>query len=146
MSEIRHTMPQVKEYRLEALTHIVHQRLSPAIAANTSIEKYLDPITQDMVFQLRARVYGQKREMTVRFPASWWDAVKDRWLPRGLSLVNRYGRTDLTLIKPAVYRDIRAELWETFPDLKIRGNDRVAYHFLAYDSVTDEPYPTQTRR
>lgn len=144
MTQLIAKRPTVREYRLERLQYVVRQQLGPNLASSVHAESYMDHVTTDMVLQLKANVWGQKREKTIRFPATWWDAFKARWQDsfwfQTLSVVVflfTLGR--VYLMSDVQYRDIRAELWETFPNLKIAGNDGIAHHFLAFDSVTDEP-------
>lgn len=70
------------------------------------VDYYLDDALNAMVLNLSTFVYGEQRQITVRTPADWREAVKERFAPKWV--LTRW---------PVKYRDIKAELFAAYPDI-----------------------------
>jgi len=55
-------------------------------AIDFAVEKSIDYTVDSLVLRLRAFMWGEKSapDDVIRYPTTWWDAVKQRWLPRWL--------------------------------------------------------------
>lgn len=81
----------INSVTLERMTFAVHQYISPELAADfgnaPSVQVLEQHVYGGLVVQLRQHVYAQSLDQaTVRYPATWRDAVKDRlysWLRSG---------------------------------------------------------------
>lgn len=78
----------VKEHRLEAFRFGVNRAISryelQDIAPSLELEVF-ERSGAEMVMQLCATLYGRRNEgQEIRYPATWWDAVKLRWFPAWL--------------------------------------------------------------
>jgi len=62
----------------------VRQRVSPGMLEelnDLNVDVFTD-LLGDMVITLHAHVFSRRvADTTVRYPATWWDALKARWFP-----------------------------------------------------------------
>lgn len=84
----------LSRYQLEDLAHSIE------------LEAVQHRLGEQLVYQLRAYLYGKKESTEHRFPATWWDAVKIRFFPAWL--LRRY---------PPIFIVIRADATELYPDI-----------------------------
>jgi hypothetical protein len=57
--------------------------LQAALASNVQLTTFLDHQLNELVLTLRGAIGSQRcmDEINITYPADWWEAVKDRWLP-----------------------------------------------------------------
>jgi hypothetical protein len=68
-----------------------------------------DFIKNRMTLLVRGYIWGESgKTQTIRYPATWWDAFKERWFPQWL--LTRY---------PAAYREHKIDLRTLYPNFKI---------------------------
>ena len=68
-----------------------------------------DFIKNRMTLLVHGYIWGESgKTQTIRYPATWWDAVKERWFPQWL--LARY---------PVTYREHEISLKTLYPDFKI---------------------------
>lgn len=111
-------------------THIDRHALASVRQAKA--EAYLDHITGQMVAQLAARVATEELESkSASWPATWWDAVKQRWFPAWL--LRRY---------PVRMESVRIEARALFPTVELPEHPRFIQIALDRRSwlATDEDY------
>lgn len=70
---------------LERLKVAVASQVSPALAANLTVEQHVD-IMKNLVLRIQSEVLGDKLaedtyEQSISVPATAWDHVKRDWLP-----------------------------------------------------------------
>lgn len=70
---------------------------------------------EELVIQLRSYVYGKKTHglQEIRYPATWWDAVKLRWFPAWA--LKRW---------PARWVEYRAITQDLYPQIKVLPDQR----------------------
>ena len=73
MTDIQQTMLTPREWRSR-------REVSPLQVANLRYHEFEDEIRGNMVRQITAVVWGQDLGV-IRYPATWWDAVKERFAP-----------------------------------------------------------------
>ena len=79
------------------------------------LEVIRDHATQQLVMTLHASIYGKHHEdrHVIRYPATWWDAVKERFAPAWFR--DRY---------PVCFTEVTASLKELYPDLTLELPDK----------------------
>lgn len=84
---------------------------------------------QDMItYQITGYVWSQDagKKVTFKYPSDWWEAVKERWLPKWL--LKKY---------PVNYTYKEFEVKATYPDLIIQGHQPVMRLFEStYDDFS----------
>lgn len=58
--------------------------IAPAVFEHMTIAKHEDWIADRLIYTIKTYILGAGEEHVdcdVRWPANWWEAVKDRWLP-----------------------------------------------------------------
>jgi hypothetical protein len=75
----------VKDIVLERLKVGIAQQISPALAANLTVEQQVD-FMRNLVFRMQSEFLGDKLaedayEQSIEVPATAWDHVKQDWLP-----------------------------------------------------------------
>ena len=89
----------MKEYEtleLEKIRFAVAKRVSLSFLENLEIEHYTDFITDSFTNILKWWVWGKQvteneyveSNIEIKYPETWWDAFKERWLPN--FLLKRY--------------------------------------------------------
>lgn len=58
------------------------KRIPKEILASVNIEFLKDKLSNDLIFGWKAAIAGQGLR-TIRYPKDWWQALKERWFPRG---------------------------------------------------------------
>jgi hypothetical protein len=73
----------LRTVRLDVFDLATAVRLDAPFMANPiAARAALDELTASVVLSFRARVAGERlKTETIRFPADWWEAVKERWFP-----------------------------------------------------------------
>jgi len=72
---------KVHEVMVKRLRFICKKRIPKGVLSTVKIEFYRDKFLDELVFQWRAVVAGQGLR-TIRYPKDWWQAFKERWLPK----------------------------------------------------------------
>lgn len=92
------------------------------------LEEIRDYTTGQLVMTLRAGIYGKKHpdKHVIRYPKTWWDAVKERFAPAWFR--DRY---------PVCFVEVTASLDEMYPDLTLELPDKnpVVKFIVREDSV-----------
>lgn len=87
-------------------------------------EVNLDRLMRAMVVNIRAEIYGkQLRHEEIKYPLTWWDALKERWYPKWL--LRKY---------PAKYKTIVLDIKELYPEISAPDRNPII-HLLRKDSV-----------
>lgn len=76
-----------KLYELENMKITLDSKIDRTALSglNTNFEMFMNEYTDQIIFRLRARLAGQKlEEVVARWPADWWEALKERWFPAWL--------------------------------------------------------------
>ena len=72
-----------REVALERLQYACQKAFPPAMLDQLSVERVADIVTGGVVYQFRAAIFAQRLdEQVVRYPADWWQALKQRFAPR----------------------------------------------------------------
>lgn len=81
------------------------------------VEDIRDDVNRQLVFTMRAFVYGKDHpeRHVIRYPATWWEAVKERFAPACFR--DRY---------PVVFTEVTASLEELYPEIEPALPDRHA--------------------
>lgn len=79
-SEIQHAV--LEQLKLRSSVSISEQTLR-----NVKITEYRDLLYQTLVINVEA-IFNQLKIEAARYPADWWQAVKERWFPQWL--LSRY--------------------------------------------------------
>src|SRR5690242_19260424 len=101
----------VDEVQLEKIKLAIAEGVSGELLDAMIEHKYFcdDFIKNRMTLLVHGYVWGESGETrTIRYPATWWDALKQRWFPRWL--LARY---------PATYREHEISLKTLYPNFKI---------------------------
>jgi hypothetical protein len=99
---------QYREIVLRRVQFYVRTHLSPEIC---TVDAHLDHLSRSMVVRLKAAIYGETvPEVDVKFPVTWWDAVKDRWFPE-------WSRRWF----PIEYRRVTVDKHTLFPSIEVPG-------------------------
>ena len=75
---------QLKMYELEnmKLSMESHIDMTQLRGLNMNVDTFLDEMAGRIVFKINARLASQKlEEVVARWPATWWQAFKERWYP-----------------------------------------------------------------
>jgi hypothetical protein len=83
--------PGFTEVVLKRVRQEFQRRCRPHCVDGTDLEfvSYIDQMTGDMILRLRASIWAEKpsgQEQVIEYPATWWDAFKERWLSRWLKV------------------------------------------------------------
>jgi hypothetical protein len=98
-----------EEVSLEKLRLACRMHLGAGVEVKAS--SYLDYRLQAMVVELDAAIWARKiGSHTERWPATWWDAVKERFVPQRF-------RQYVTIN----YRGINVDAYHTYPTLAIKS-------------------------
>ncbi len=74
---------------------------------------YWEHEVEGMIVGIRAHVLAKEiGHERYRWPADWWQALKDRWAPRWF--LKRW---------PVEYHTIHMNVWHTYPKLRIHGEE-----------------------
>ena len=101
----------VSEIQLEKIKLAIAEKVSEQMMDHlVSIEAVGDDfICNRLTLIIRGYIWGESgKTQTIRYPATWWDAVKERWFP--IWLLSRY---------PATYREHEISLKTLYPNFKI---------------------------
>lgn len=99
----------------QRVTQIAQLSIQNLHRPDMKVEAYLDSCTQDMVLRMERYLYGTKlSDFTVKHPADWFEALKERWFPAWL--LKRY---------PVLYTHHRVEQHAVFPDWVAPAQDRL---------------------
>jgi len=75
------TVQQVKTIAFERFKFQANKHLMDVcLLHNVDLEACVDWEVRDLVLKLRARILGE-RLVEIKYPADWWQALKDRWFP-----------------------------------------------------------------
>lgn len=97
---------QLKTIKL-AIVESVSNDLLDVIVEHKEIAD--DFIKNRVTLMIQGYIWGESgKTQLIRYPATWWDAVKERWFPRWL--LTRY---------PATYREHEITLKTLYPNFKI---------------------------
>lgn len=118
----------VKTHALEAFQHRLSASISRWELADRGVraEVLFDELAESLVAEVSwhmtgRRAYGE----AIVYPATWWDAVKDRWFPRWLR--RRF---------PPRFTEITPEMTEYFPDITpIQGQRSFVYREFSAPKV-----------
>lgn len=79
-------VPQPEVITLDKLQFVIAERISPfALESEVTVERITSDIAQIIETRARLIVAGEKLPVrTISYPATWWDAFKDRWFPVAL--------------------------------------------------------------
>jgi hypothetical protein len=112
---------------LERFTFAVQQEVTRearrfAIPARTSSQR--DPLTENMVYLMEQDIWGKQLErVEERWPADWWQAVKEHFAPKlgrlGAWLLRRY---------PVRYHTLCVDMKALFPSIPDPGPERLYVH------------------
>jgi hypothetical protein len=83
-----------------------------------NVQALLREEANNLLMTLHAFVPAQKKTHTVRYPADWWQAVKDRWYPAWA--LSRW---------PVVYRQITVDAHRTWEHLPVTAPDKWGQSF-----------------
>src|SRR6266404_2988643 len=77
-------LAQFQTLSLERLRYWVGRMISPKMLDDVvSMESYVDIITKSVMLRFQAQVFCQQLDAQfVRYPADWWEAVRERFAPR----------------------------------------------------------------
>jgi len=90
-----------REVVLEKVRYAISHAISNEVFGKIDVDAIANEITDAVVFRIRGEVLGESL-VTYRFPANWWEGVKDRWL-RWLPWVKvRYVQIDAKALYPKV--------------------------------------------
>jgi len=82
----------------------------------------VDVNIEEMLIRVRCRVYGEDLE-PIRYPADWWQALKDRWFPAWLR--RRYPVVYTAIDVAAMYPDLRVGHHRGYTTVvKVRTDER----------------------
>lgn len=79
------TTNEVKSYVASRVPFAVQRYLDIEALRRCKVDVELDPITDAMVVRLIGFVHampGERIRISRRWPKTWWQAVKERWLPK----------------------------------------------------------------
>lgn len=113
----------VSEVQLEKLKLAIAEKVSEhLLGAVVDIKAIQDDFIRDrLTLIIQGYIWGESgKTQLIHYPATWWDAVKERWFPRWL--LARY---------PAVYREHEISLKTLYPDFKISMSHEA--HVLKYE-------------
>lgn len=82
--EIFSKKPYVQEIPLDVVQYVVKQALpldSPLLMGNLEFHQYVNKALHSLVLQLHYKLAHRVAEQ-IRFPENWWEAVKERWMPK----------------------------------------------------------------
>lgn len=100
------------------------------VAAEYAVHLDYDHFARGIVAQIERTVWSKKiGHEDIRYPADWWEAVKERWAPRWF--LRRW---------PVRYRHFDVSVYHTYPGLTVREERptlRVS-HFTHTDKRPDE--------
>ena len=104
---------QYREIVLRKVRFAMAAHLSLDLLASTEADVFLDQYSASVVVRLQASVLGETvPEVDVKFPVTWWDAVKDRWFPKW----------SLRWF-PVEYRRITIDKHTLFPSIEVPGHE-----------------------
>ena len=79
---------------------------------NLEMREFRDECARRLIFQLEAKVASRKYAVkTVRYPASWLEAFKERFIP-----------DQWQHLWPVKYAEVTLEASAYYPDIEIRGH------------------------
>jgi hypothetical protein len=78
---------QMKRYLIEKVEIGLNTVVPRHFLMNAEISKYMDYMTDGLIFRFRSYLAGAKHEsthveQTIKVPLSWWDHVKERFAPK----------------------------------------------------------------
>lgn len=100
--------------------------------SNGKYEVIRDEARRRLIHELRVRVFGKRHpeKTVVRYPADWWEAVKERFAPAWF--LNRY---------PVRFTEVTATLDEMYPHLSQSiPKEEVVWHFHVRKEVNPYSY------
>lgn len=104
---------------------------------NAQIHYHVDRCRRELIMSMDvwfAGIADHEVHIDEEYPATWWDAFKDRWFPLWLKLrfPPRYKRI---FVKETIYKAV-------CPHLHVRGaNDHVEFLYSASRNVEDFAFP-----
>jgi hypothetical protein len=115
------------EATLQRLQFYARTLLTEEVLRNTKVESYVDQRLRGLVIEMQAAIYGRKLGTDqYRWPATWWDAVKERFAPHWF--LKRY---------PVQHRGVDVTAYHTYPTIKVHNN-KPYLHFM--HEVYDQPH------
>lgn len=93
------------------------------------LEEIRDHATQQLVMTLRAGIYGKQHpdKHVIRYPSTWWDALKERFAPAWFRDRHPVRFTEVTASLSELYPDLKVELPDKSPVLKFVVKDKPFY-------------------
>ena len=114
------TDANIQSVELERMKLVAVQYITDELAEQFAIEAKVDLSLHssfrfdDIVLRVVQEVYGRQVESkAVRYPADWWQAFKNHWLPTWA--LKRW---------PIVWRTERLEAWEVYPKVEMPEVER----------------------
>lgn len=102
---------EYSEVQLERIKLTFAQKMSnELLGAMVEVKSIADDFLKNqLTFVIQGYLWGESgKPQTIRYPATWWDAVKERWFPEWL--VARY---------PVTYREYEINLNTLYPNFRI---------------------------
>lgn len=119
---------QLKNVYLTRRDFVIQTAIARDVLRHAQFDSFLAPHMDALILRLATSVAGETvPEVNETFPATWWDAVKDRWVPQW---ARRWVRID--------YRHIKVDKHTLFPSIEIPGYSSVVAITVA-DNVWSEP-------
>ena len=107
------------EIHLERQTYARRQEIEDREIQNVKrhghYQDFMDHARRCLVMEMRMDIYGKRHpdRHVIRYPADWWQAVKERFAPAWFR--DKY---------PVVFTEVTASLNETYPDIQPALPDR----------------------
>jgi hypothetical protein len=110
---------ELTEVQLKRMELVILQYISKELAAEVGISPevncFLEGMAQDVVVRIKVAVLGREMEREeATYPANWWQAVKERWMPAWAK--KRW---------PVKYRKIVLTAMELYPKVSLPGRKPV---------------------
>jgi len=82
-------MEMFREEKLEKIRLGIARAISDTVLLDADVEQVRDYICNDIHYRVQGFIWGQRQpDRIISYPASWWEAFKERWFP--LALLRRF--------------------------------------------------------
>jgi hypothetical protein len=123
MKAVQISEEKINSLILEKIRYQLAQRVSNGVLNFADARSYADYLTDSVCYKLEAAVWGRETDLPdIKYPATWWDAVKDRFFP-----------TWAKKKWQVTYTSVALKLRETYPKFKpsLPDQEYVVVHYIA---------------
>lgn len=123
------TAEVVKKVVLEKLRFGAQAVMGCNWVNDVQLKAYTDVVADNLVIALTAHVVGQQLKVAaIKAPATWWDAVKERFFPRWLRR-----------LMPVEYRLEVITAYALYPEIALPDSKHLLYHRVEIKRFFEPP-------